>query len=137
MRKVLTLSVVSLSVLGLGSVSPASAATNPGCNLSANWRVTASARWSGTTFRYGVLNSPGPLRVLGRPDGTVSEFFLWRDDEIVNTGVYSDRDPAKAPRYVYPTNTDGGPDNITNIESITQVAIAPSGAFCLIKIDRP
>lgn len=119
------------------SAPVAAAAAPPGCNLSPNWRVTASAKWNGTTFSYGVLNSPGELRHGGMADGRWSEYFLFRGATRTWSGTYSDRDPEKAPRWVYRTLAEGGPDFIRNVNEITQVPVAPSGAFCLITIKRP
>lgn len=99
-----------------------------GCRLSANWWVAVSAQWTGTTFSYGVLNSPGALLVGGSPDGTRSMFVLFRDGDQTKAGVYS-RDNSK-PGYVYRTIGEGGPDSIVNTTDIYQFPQAPSHIWC-------
>ena len=112
------------------------AAAPVGCRLSANWFVSASAKWDGTTFRYGVLNSPGPLLVGGSPDGTRSEWFTWRGSDRTWDGVYSSRDTSK-PAYVYRTLGESSLEPFVNVNKVVQVAMAPSGIFCLVTINRP
>ena len=114
----------------------APAAAPPGCNLSEHWRVTFSAKWGGTRFRYGVINSPGPLRVVGPPNGSTSMFFTFKSGgERSLTGVYA-RDLSK-PGYVYRTLIEGGPDTVAGVVNVVQLAMADSGAWCQRTIDRP
>lgn len=140
MRKVLaagfitaiTITTVNAPVLA-STITPAAV---PGCNLSEHWRVTASAKWNGPDFSYGVLNSPGPLRVTGAADGNWSEWFLWRGSDRTFDGTYHNRDESK-PNYVYRTVPVPGQTAGRNIDKIVQVPMAESRAFCLITIRRP
>lgn len=128
---------LAVGVLLAATATPASAASVGGqCRLSQNWLVKGSGSWTGNTFTYGVLNSPGPLRSGGYPDGTVSEFFLWRGSDLKYSGAFHNRDREITTSYVYRTTAIPGSAG-SNITDITMYAIAPSGAFCPIRLDRP
>lgn len=73
-RFIATLLAALALVVGLGTVSPASAGTvkaltsdSDYCYLSANWRVNGSATWYGNGLSYTVLSSPGALINGGDP----------------------------------------------------------------------
>jgi hypothetical protein len=136
-RKVL-IAAVAVGLVLTNALSAQAVAVPGGCRLSANWFVTSSANWSGSTFTYGVLNSPGPLVVGGLPDGRHSEWFVFRDNEITFTGVYRSRDETKPASYVYRTETFPGSGSAArNVDKVAQIAVAPSGIWCQINSNRP
>ncbi len=114
-RTMFALLATILMVIGLG-VAQANA-VGGGCRLSANWWVTTSANWSGTTHTYAVITSPGALKV-GLSD-TYDQG--WNGGTFVNTKAFYRVGSGTNP-YTYRADFNQGPTSRVDIK-----AEAPSG----------
>lgn len=123
-RAVLAVLASVALVLGVG-VTQASA-VGGGCRLSANWWVTTSANWNGTTHTYAVITSPGALRV-GLSD-TYDQG--WNGGTFVNTRAFYRVGSGTNP-YTYRADFNAGPVTRVDIK-----AEAPSGIYCISTIYR-